>query len=134
MRKKKMIPIKIEVCELPYILYHVSLVDYTKVDLIDWFWRRLYNTIVSEDAICDIPQIETCSLSDLDVCELSIDVDKSAVITGKSAVITGAEVSDTPPEKEDCEDESEQNTIATTNNKKKKFWWKKLFRKKKLVL
>ena len=40
-RTKKLVPIVIERCRVPEILRHVTCCDYTRKDVIEWFWRRL---------------------------------------------------------------------------------------------
>ncbi|KAL3836671.1 hypothetical protein ACJMK2_022093 [Sinanodonta woodiana] len=40
-RSKKLVPILIERCNVPQILRFVTLCDYTKQDLLEWFWKRL---------------------------------------------------------------------------------------------
>ena len=42
-----MIPILIEPCEMPLILRHVTIVDHTKCDLIEWFWVRLAKSLLA---------------------------------------------------------------------------------------
>ncbi|XP_033731819.1 myeloid differentiation primary response protein MyD88-like [Pecten maximus] len=45
-RSKKLIPVIIEPMKvIPQILRHVTLCDYTKVDLQEWFWNRLSSAI-----------------------------------------------------------------------------------------
>ncbi|XP_060083351.1 myeloid differentiation primary response protein MyD88-like [Ylistrum balloti] len=45
-RSKKLIPVIIEpMVQIPQILRHVTLCDYTKVDLQEWFWSRLSSAI-----------------------------------------------------------------------------------------
>nr|AHK60398.1 myeloid differentiation factor 88 [Haliotis diversicolor] len=44
-RSKKLVPVLITPCIIPQILHHVSLCDFTKIDLIDWFWHRLATAI-----------------------------------------------------------------------------------------
>lgn len=45
-RSKKLIPVIIEPMRIiPQILRHVTLCDYTKVDLQEWFWNRLSSAI-----------------------------------------------------------------------------------------
>ena len=44
-RKTKLIPILIEHCKIPEILHFVTLVDYTKKDLMQWFWSRIASSL-----------------------------------------------------------------------------------------
>lgn len=44
-RKTKLIPILIERCKIPEILHFVTLVDYTKKDLMQWFWSRIASSL-----------------------------------------------------------------------------------------
>lgn len=45
-RSKKLIPVLIESgIQVPQVLRHVTLCDYTKQDLKDWFWDRLSKAI-----------------------------------------------------------------------------------------
>ena len=44
-RQKKIIPVLIEECErldIPHVLRHLTLCDYTRTCLHDWFWEKLY--------------------------------------------------------------------------------------------
>ncbi|XP_050404839.1 myeloid differentiation primary response protein MyD88 [Patella vulgata] len=44
-RSKKLVPVLIEDCQVPAILRHVTMCDYTKQDLQEWIWGRLVNAI-----------------------------------------------------------------------------------------
>lgn len=44
-RSKKLVPILIEKCEVPDIIRFVTLCDYTKKDLLQWFWTRLASSL-----------------------------------------------------------------------------------------
>lgn len=44
-RSKKIVPILYEHCLIPDILRFVTLCDYTKKDLINWFWMRLASSL-----------------------------------------------------------------------------------------
>lgn len=44
-RSKKLVPILIEHCNVPEIIRFVTLCDYTKKDLIQWFWTRLASSL-----------------------------------------------------------------------------------------
>ncbi|XP_013416180.1 myeloid differentiation primary response protein MyD88-like [Lingula anatina] len=40
-RGKKLVPIMYKCCDIPSILRHIAICDYTKQDLQEWFWNRL---------------------------------------------------------------------------------------------
>lgn len=44
-RSKKVIPVLKESCQLPSILRHITICDFTKGDLKEWFWDRLARAI-----------------------------------------------------------------------------------------
>ncbi|XP_064597969.1 LOW QUALITY PROTEIN: myeloid differentiation primary response protein MyD88-like, partial [Liolophura sinensis] len=44
-RSKKVIPVLKELCQLPSILRHITICDFTKGDLKEWFWDRLARAI-----------------------------------------------------------------------------------------
>ena len=44
-RSKKLVPILIENCVIPEILQHMSRCDYTRKELIAWFWTRLVQSL-----------------------------------------------------------------------------------------
>lgn len=44
-KEKKLVPILIEQCAVPEILKFVTLVDYTKEELRQWFWGRVANSL-----------------------------------------------------------------------------------------
>jgi myeloid differentiation primary response protein MyD88 len=44
-KEKKLIPVIIQHCHVPSILNHICLLDYTKCDVIDWFWERLAKSL-----------------------------------------------------------------------------------------
>ncbi|ESN91740.1 hypothetical protein HELRODRAFT_70561, partial [Helobdella robusta] len=40
-KHQKLIPVVYKHCDIPNVLSHISLVDYTRSDVIEWFWSRL---------------------------------------------------------------------------------------------
>ena len=71
-RSRKLVPILIKNCELPSILRHITLVDYTKYDLLEWFWIRLacslkepvYWDNATKPDIIDIPPLHPQNITD----------------------------------------------------------------------
>ena len=63
-RHKKIIPVLVEECDIsdiPEILRHLTLCDYTRTGLHDWFWEKLYLSLkvplgptCREDKLCNI--------------------------------------------------------------------------------
>ncbi|XP_022082019.1 myeloid differentiation primary response protein MyD88-like [Acanthaster planci] len=47
-RSKRLIPVMVENCKPPNILRHLTICDYTKKDLRQWFWRRLYSALTKK--------------------------------------------------------------------------------------
>jgi len=43
--KRTLIPIKYRHCDIPLILRHIAMLDYTRQDTKPWFWRRLASTL-----------------------------------------------------------------------------------------
>ena len=46
-RRKKLIPILYKRCEIPPILSFITLVDFTRGDVIGWFWNRLSKSLIT---------------------------------------------------------------------------------------
>ncbi|XP_038078117.1 myeloid differentiation primary response protein MyD88-like [Patiria miniata] len=47
-RSKRLIPVMVENCKLPNILRHLTICDYTKKDLRQWFWPRLHGALTKK--------------------------------------------------------------------------------------
>ncbi|XP_006823913.1 myeloid differentiation primary response protein MyD88 [Saccoglossus kowalevskii] len=44
-RMKRIVPILLKACEMPPILRHITKCDYTRPDLREWFWQRLFRSL-----------------------------------------------------------------------------------------
>ena len=44
-RDKKLIPVLIEDCKIPEILSHITCCNYTRKELLVWFWKRLVSSL-----------------------------------------------------------------------------------------
>ncbi|KAH3704561.1 hypothetical protein DPMN_079618 [Dreissena polymorpha] len=44
-RGKRLIPVLIENCVIPELLRHITCCNYTKKEVLEWFWKRLVNSV-----------------------------------------------------------------------------------------
>ncbi|XP_046570294.1 LOW QUALITY PROTEIN: myeloid differentiation primary response protein MyD88-like [Haliotis rubra] len=69
-RSKKLVPVLITPCIIPQILRHVSLCDFTKLALMEWFWHRLAVAIKAPLSFDELQINDKISLEDI---TLSLD-------------------------------------------------------------
>ncbi|XP_071103989.1 myeloid differentiation primary response protein MyD88-like [Haliotis cracherodii] len=69
-RSKKLVPVLITPCFIPQILRHVTLCDFTKRDLMEWFWHRLARAIKAPLNFEELQINDKISLEDI---TLSLD-------------------------------------------------------------
>ena len=82
-RTKKLVPVMIRSpCQLPNILRHITLVDYTKYDVVEWFWDRLRCSIMEPiqtgfeyaNPSCIIQENKTLNFKELSETDMNLAI------------------------------------------------------------
>ncbi|XP_041372058.1 myeloid differentiation primary response protein MyD88-like [Gigantopelta aegis] len=82
-RSKRLVPVLIEPCQIPQILHHVTLCDFTKDDLKEWFWHRLASAVRAP-----IEQKDMGIISSVANVQLSLDLSSSTSSSVKSDLLS----------------------------------------------